>query len=318
VDTPSPFSAPLLAIIIVLWLSVFPIAGAQTFKAQVERVLVDVIVQGELSGTLKQEDFILLADGKPKDISYFGKDELPLAIAMLIDSSRSVAPFFQDLKDAAASLVLGLKPEDQVAIYTATVPATRISRLTTDRAGILRALASFQPLGGSAIVDGIDFAANDLVQSENQVRRVILVLSDDIDPISRVPDYQLSRKLLQNEITVFLIKTRSVMPFPMKMRNVAGKRMPFPAATRSSSPVVEATGGKVISLRSRFSALWARRSLSEGFSELLGILRNRYTLGFVPDPTASRFHPIRVALRKDLGPKRFNLRYRQGYWDPPP
>lgn len=316
--TPSRSSLAFFAAIAFLLPAVRHVAGTQIFKAQVERILVDVIVEGDSGTALGKEDFVLFADGQPKTISYFGKDELPLAIAMLIDSSRSVAPFFQDLKDAAASLVLGLKQKDQVAIYTATIPPTRISPLTASQARSLDSLASFHPLGGSAIVDGIDFAATDLLATDNQVRRVVVILSDDIDPSSKIPEYQLSRKLLQNEITVFEIKTQSVMPFPMRMRNIAGKRMPFPASTRSAAPFVEATGGKVISLRSRLSAMWGKRSLSDGFAELLSILRSRYTLGFVPDPPAGKFHRIRITLRQGLRLKRSTLHYRQGYWDPAP
>ncbi|HEV8131221.1 MAG TPA: VWA domain-containing protein [Acidobacteriota bacterium] len=291
--------------------------SAQVFRARVEKVLIDVMVEGEPSPKLTKDDFLLRVDDRPREISYLGRDELPLAVALLIDSSRSVAPFFQELKEAAASLVMGLKSEDRIALYTTTIPTTRISELTVDRGRTLQALSSFQPLGGSAIIDGMDFAASDLMQTESQVRRAIIILSDDIDPSSSVPEYQLSRKLLLNEISVFEIKTKSVMPFPMKMRSVAGKRLPMPAATRSAAPFVRATGGKVISLRSPVSAMWGTRSLSEGFSDLRTILRSRYTLGFSPDPPAGKFHSIRIDTAKRPELKKLKLRYRTGYWDPP-
>src|SRR5436190_14947345 len=66
-------------------------------------------------GDLKKEDFELSDNGVRQQIDYFSRDELPLAIILLLDVSRSVRPIIHDVRDGALNALQRLKPDDQVA-----------------------------------------------------------------------------------------------------------------------------------------------------------------------------------------------------------
>ncbi|HEY2930695.1 MAG TPA: VWA domain-containing protein [Acidobacteriota bacterium] len=285
----------------------------QTYRARVERVLVDVSVQGNPERALQRDDFRLLVDGEPREIDYFGRNELPLAIALVIDCSQSTSPFLPEIKRATERFIESLKPQDTAALYVSTVPPLRLSSFQSDRRAVMQSLSELKPIGGSAILDALDTVVAEFTGAASENRRIILIVSDDIDTVSKTPDYRLSRKLLAEDIAVFEIKTASLMPFPMKLRSIGGKQVPLPAAARSAGDLVQRTGGKTISLRNRLNARWQGRSVAEGFEELRHVLARRYTIGFKPEPPTASFHPVRISLAKKLG--KFELRYRKGYWD---
>src|SRR3954468_19948802 len=92
--------ASVLALIAVMVLSAF---AQDTLKVTVDLVNVQFSVtdkRGRLVPGLKQEDFVLEEDGKKQEILHFAhENELPVTIGMLIDTSPSVRPVFEEEKD---------------------------------------------------------------------------------------------------------------------------------------------------------------------------------------------------------------------------
>src|SRR5262249_20244510 len=92
--------------------------GSQdTLKVNVDLVNVQFSVtdrHGRFIPGLKKEDFVLEEDGKRQEIVHFAREnELPLTIAMLVDTSPSVRPVFEEEKDTAESFLQSiLKPND--------------------------------------------------------------------------------------------------------------------------------------------------------------------------------------------------------------
>lgn len=112
--------------------------------SDVNLVLVDVTIrnsQGKILDNLKQEDFHLFEDGKEQKIQHFSRDELPLALALVVDRSGSVAPFLNELRHAAYETLRQLKPGDEVALFTFAHDVERLEDLTTDRQRIADSIA---------------------------------------------------------------------------------------------------------------------------------------------------------------------------------
>ncbi len=90
-------------------------------KVNVQAVLVEATVKnkaGQVMGDLKKEDFVVSEDGATQEIAHFSRDQLPLAVALVVDLSGSIKPFLRPLRYATLTAVKALKPEDEVALFT--------------------------------------------------------------------------------------------------------------------------------------------------------------------------------------------------------
>jgi len=82
------------------------------FRATSELVLVDVQVihykTKTASGVLQAKDFHLYEDGVPQQIAFFGRDQLPLSIALLFDLTDSVCGVLRRLAAGAQTALTHL------------------------------------------------------------------------------------------------------------------------------------------------------------------------------------------------------------------
>ena len=88
-----------------------PIANLQTaesatatIRVRVRMVQVDAVVRdraGRMIDNLTADDFRVYEDGVLQEMQSFSRDELPLAVALVIDRSGSVGPYISELRRIA-------------------------------------------------------------------------------------------------------------------------------------------------------------------------------------------------------------------------
>ena len=172
-----------------------PEAGdIDTIKITSNLVMVPVSItdqQGQAVQGLKVADFRLNEEGKQQEITGIGDPEqVPLAIALLFDSSSSVGTkgFFVSQQNAAAAfLKLVMKPVDRAAIFTITDKPTVIQPLASAEASAAKMLAIPAATKNvpTAFYDTVIAAAKYLMDNApSSYRRVIVVLSDGDDNFS--------------------------------------------------------------------------------------------------------------------------------------
>jgi Ca-activated chloride channel family protein len=151
-------------------------------------------VNGQPVLGLKQEDFRIVEEGKPQEISQIGDPgQVPLDIAILIDVSSSVSERFAFEEQAATQFIKAvLKPADSATIYAIDrTPRLEQARTSGDVAAAklltIRAATGPSP---TAFYDTVTEAAHYLAaNTPEQHRRVIVVISDGEDNFSnRVRD----------------------------------------------------------------------------------------------------------------------------------
>jgi len=126
---------------------------------------------------LRGDEFELLEDGKPREISVFSALVQPLSVAIILDHSGSTTSEFSQVLQAAGVFIGRLFKEDRARIDTL---GWDCAPFTGERAKLIDALQ--QPLPsdpGSPIWSATDRAMAALVPESG--RRVILLLSDGID-----------------------------------------------------------------------------------------------------------------------------------------
>ena len=117
-------------------------------KADVDLVLVEATVRdqdGGMVNNLRRESFRVYENGVEQQIGYFSRDELPLAVALVLDCSGSMGPVLKQLHRVAFDTLSSLKPDDQVALFDFAARAEMLVGLTRNRQRIADAIAPFAP-----------------------------------------------------------------------------------------------------------------------------------------------------------------------------
>jgi len=185
--------------------------------------------------TLRQEDVRVLEDGVPQTLFTFQREtDRPLAIAFLIDVSRSQEATLPDEKAAARLFIENVikSNRDQVAIVPFTGLAYLEQELTRDVLRVYRVLqrvdiavpaylGAGRPLmgiptgprlaappdeGTTAIWDAVALTSADvLTKAPGLRRRAIILLTDGIDTTSRLPPKEAVNRALAAETVVYAI-----------------------------------------------------------------------------------------------------------------
>jgi len=283
--------------------------GGFKLSVSVKMVLVDAVVRdraGRIIDNLRREDFRLYEDGVEQQIQSYSRDQLPLAIALVVDHSGSVSPYIEELRRIANRTLQQLKPGDKVALFAFARDVERVVDLTTDRQRIADGITRIRAGGSTDIIDAIFDATTYLAKVAPDYRRAIILVSDN-QPTVR-PDASEGgtiRMAMETETVVYSLKT-SGDPSPL------GMRLPSMLTGMGSvRKVAEETGGEVIDVASV-------SMLDPALNAVVTRLRLRYALGYYPTNQAQggAFHTIEVRLVERLGKpgSDYFMHARRGYY----
>ncbi|MCU1335503.1 MAG: von Willebrand factor, type [Bryobacterales bacterium] len=264
-----------------------------TFKVDVKlvRLLVSVKdARGELVGSLQRPDFAVYDNGVKQEVAVFEHHtELPLSVALLIDTSGSTA---KDLRYETTSLERFLRalvregnPDDAVSLYAFNDEVTRLNSFTRREQRLIDSLKDLKARAGTSLYDAVHLASRDF--SGRDGRHVIVAVTDGGDTTS-VKKYADAFESAQSADAI--IYPILVVP----ITNDAGRNL---GGERALDTLASGTGGRV------FQPMGASE-LDDAFTEILRDLRTQYLIGYYPHnlpADAPRFHMVRVELsRKDL------------------
>ncbi len=280
-------------------------------KIDVQLVMVDAMVRdrrGSPIDNLRKEDFRIFEDGVEQTIQNFSRDELPLAVALVVDRSGSVAPIMSELRRAAYKALSQLKRGDKVALFAFAGEVQRLEDLTTDRQRIADRIASIRAGGGTNIIDALFDAVYYLSAVAPDRRRAVILVSDNAATTKpRTSQNQLIRLATESETVVYSIKTVAEgTPLTMRIPIWLG-------GNGSVNKVTQETGGEIIDVQST-------GSLDAALAAIVSRLKLRYTLGYQPTSPSDNgsFRRIEVRLSDRFG--RFDNDYtvdaRRGYYVP--
>src|SRR5690348_4214982 len=154
------FSLLLLALIAVAAVSVRAQEVEDTIKIKTRVVFLDALVKDKKTNlpisNLTQENFEVLDDGKPREISYFtreGEARKPLALVLILDLREDGAGRFLKETEILKSMeneLAKLPPGDEVAILAMNIGEDEqrvwLSEFTNDRAKVAEALKQVQAI----------------------------------------------------------------------------------------------------------------------------------------------------------------------------
>ncbi|HTY64417.1 MAG TPA: VWA domain-containing protein [Acidobacteriota bacterium] len=268
--------------------------AAATIQVKVRMVQVDAVVRdraGRMIDNLTLDDFRVYEDGVLQDIQSFSHDELPIAVALVVDRSGSVGPYISELRRIADRALDQLKPRDEVCLFSFADTVNRIEDLTTDRRRIADALDRIRAGGGTDITDAVHDAVNYLARSAPGRRHAVVLISDNQQTLNpQASESETIRTAMETETVVYSLKTSgeslqlaAQLPSLILRGNPVGK-------------VTQETGGEIINVK-------GTSSLDAALGSVISRLRMRYSLGYYPSGTAQggAFHAIAVRLTDKHG-----------------
>ena len=267
-----------------------------TLRVSVNLVLLDATVKtkdGRIMADLKKDDFEIREDGVPQKMEIFGRDELPLEVALVLDLSDSIGPFMGPLREAATTALGALKPEDQVALFTFATEAELRVPFTTDKSKIAEQFGTFKVGGATNINDGIFVAAKYLLGAPPKGRRIIILISDDVGTdAGGQGTHDIVTETIASDAVLYNLKIPGYNPASTLFY---AAMVPGLVNIRK---VMEQTGGEIFDVKSV-------GNLDTEFRALIQRIKTRYTLGYYTQANGAtgKPHKLDVRLKSSFGKK---------------
>jgi VWFA-related protein len=293
-----------LALISLIALSVESLVASQ-YTLEVGVDLVNVLFSvtdrnGRFVAGLGPEDFRVEEDGESQTIRYFAREnELPLTLALLVDTSPSVEPVFEEEKRTAIGFLSStLRPQDLALVIGFNRTVTLFQDFTENTRLLSNAVQNLKIGNGTSIYDAVMLASEEKLQAEAG-RKAIILISDGEDLTSSVSR---TEALVQAHLADAVIYSISNVQSRRLGRNGGGD-------IATLERLSEETGGTVYRLENgaRFEDI---------FGEISRELRSQYSLAYVstnPEKDGE-YRRVRIVPVNN----EYRVRARQGYYAPFP
>jgi Ca-activated chloride channel homolog len=244
--------------------------------------------EGRLVPDLTRDDFRILDNRRPVEITTFSNEIQPITVAVMLDMSGSMLGGFLRVRESTLRFVEALLPWDRATIGSFGSEIA-VSPLLTGDKDILRRVAREElwPNGPTPLWNAIDAGMSAL--EDETGRRVVLVLTDGQDtgglPGHRAGRRQVSRRARDHGFMIYAIGLEGAGIQVINSRGVRSQSRP--SLEWDVRSLAEDTGGGSFSLT-------VDADLGATFERVAEELRRQYVLGFTPTVLDGREHRLDV------------------------
>ncbi|HEY6212729.1 MAG TPA: VWA domain-containing protein [Vicinamibacterales bacterium] len=186
-----------------------------SFKAGVDLVSLNVTVSdGQRFVTdLAPEDFNVYEDGVKQDVTFFNKANLPIALALLLDTSASMETKLPTAQEAAIGFAKKLRPQDLAEVIDFDSRVVVLQNFTNSAGELEQAIRKTSAGGSTSLYNAVYIALKDLkkviAKNSDEIRRqAIVVLSDGEDTSSLLPFEEVLDLAKRSETAIYSIGLR--------------------------------------------------------------------------------------------------------------
>jgi VWFA-related protein len=277
-----------------------------SFRTGVDLVSLNVTVtdgSARYVTDLEQDAFNVFEDGVKQDVTFFNHTNLPIGLALMIDTSASMDTKLQTAQEAAVGFVRRLRPQDLAEIIDFDSRVTISATFTSNIPELEQAVRKTSAGGSTSLYNAIYIALKDLKKLvarnvEEIRRRAIVLLSDGEDTSSLLPFDEVLDLAKRSETAIYSIGLRSSDPTESKG---------FREAEFALRQLAQETGGRAF-----FPNQLA--DLSKVYGQISDELSSQYTLGYT-SRNARRDGSWRRIVVRVTGPQ-LTARTKQGYFAP--
>jgi VWFA-related protein len=176
------------------------------FKSETRLVVLRATVhnrRGTEVTDLDERAFTVYEDGKRQPITLFGRDDIPVSIAILIDNSGSMRPLRARVERAALDFARASNPMDELCVINfADTPHLDVP-MTSDVETLAAGVARVDSIGGTALRDAVAMGESYLHDHAARDRRVLLVVTDGRDNASEATEKAVARIAAEFDTAVY-------------------------------------------------------------------------------------------------------------------
>ena len=256
-----------------------------SLKVDVPLVTVPVSVvtkNGQFIPGLKKDNFKVMEDGVPQQITNFNVAEAPITAVLLVEFASTNYSFMIDALNASYSFVQFLKPNDWVAVISYDMRPYILTDFTQDKQQIYGALNRLR-IPGFSETNEFDALYDTLDRLERiQGHKYVILVSSGIDSFSKLTYDKILNKVKETkDVTIFTISTGEALRVWLEASNSFGAQMAnmsFLQGDNEMRTFASLTGGRWY--HPRFEA-----EFPEIFRDIAADIRNQYLIAYHPTNT---------------------------------
>ncbi len=273
------------------------------FRAGVDVVSLTVTVSdldGRFVTDLDQTNFQVYEDGVQQNVTFFTKTQLPIALAMLIDTSASMDEKMATAQEAAIGFSQRLRPDDLAEIVDFDSRVNILQTFTNDAVELEQAIQQTSAGGSTSLYNAIYISLRELSKAplrRADVRReAIIVLSDGEDTSSLVTFDEVLEQAKRSETAIYSIGLQS---------DDSRSRVGFREADFVLRQLAQETGGRAFFPNEV-------NELSRIYQEISDELSSQYSVGYISGNPLRNGQWRRIVVRVDR--ESIEARAKQGYY----
>ncbi|HTS34751.1 MAG TPA: VWA domain-containing protein [Candidatus Solibacter sp.] len=271
--------------------------GRFVFRKEVEEVVLHATVvdeTGRLVTSLDKAAFSIYQNGKPEPITSFRREDVPVAMGIVIDNSGSMRDKREKVNQAVMDLIRAGNPNDEIFVVNFSQTPYLDQDFTSDSNLLQAALHQVAMRGSTALYDAVVASSVHLQHNPRLDKKVLLVITDGQD--------NMSRETLQEAMHRLQPGKGGVTVYAIGLTDQGFTRAGHDALQNLAS----ATGG----------VAFFPESLSDVNSIASTVardIRSQYILAYKPGNPGNVYQNIRVEARAP-GQGRLTVRTRTGYY----
>jgi Ca-activated chloride channel homolog len=268
------------------------------FKAEVQNVVLHATVvddKNRLVMNLEKGAFAVFENNQPQTIISFAREDVPVAMGIVIDNSGSMREKRDKVNKAALNLVRSSNPHDQVFVVNFNDEYYLDQPFTSNINLLKEALEKVEARGGTALYDAVVASAEYMKRNARLQKKVIFVVTDGEDNASRETLEETVRRLQEeNGPAVYAIGL---------LGEERARR-----ARRALETISQKTGGIAFLPRTTDEVDEISRNIAHD-------IRSQFAIGYKPTTPkdAGGYRTVRVDARAK-GYSKLTVRTRTGYY----
>jgi Ca-activated chloride channel family protein len=237
--------------------------------------------QGRLITDLEKEQFTVLDNGKPQEVTVFANGVEPFTIVVMLDFSASMTAHLDLLKAATEQFILRMLPQDKGQVGAFSDKIQFSGEFTNDRDDLIAALDELQ-FGNPTRLHDATYESMAMLRGV-QGRKVVLVFTDGDDTASRRSFGDVMDRARDESVMIYAIGLQSEF--------FNGRQLQRTRPSGSLRRLAEETGGGYFELRKT-------AELGPTFTRVAQELHSLYTLGFTPTALDGKEHRLEVRVQR--------------------